>query len=65
MSAVISGPPAWHGTGGNREPAERLAELARAIGRLSPDWQRPERFFEMRSELAAQARKIARAVECG
>jgi len=64
MSAVISAPPAWHAAGGNLEPAKRLVELARQIGRLSPDWQRPERFFEMRSELAAEARQIARAVEC-
>lgn len=39
--------------------AERLAEVARALGRLSPDWQRPERFFERRSELAAEIRRLA------
>ena len=60
---MIPAPPAWRGTGGDREPAQRLVELARAIGRLAPDWRDPERFYELRSELAAEARKIARAVE--
>ena len=57
---------AWRGAGGDREPpspAERLATLAREIGRLTPDWQQPERFFETRSELAEEARRLARALE--
>ncbi len=36
-----------------------LAELAQRIGRLRPDWQNPERFFEARSEIAAELRRIA------
>ncbi len=57
---------AWRGTGGDREPAspaERLATLAREIGRLAPDWRCPERYYEMRSELAAEARRLARTLE--
>jgi hypothetical protein len=63
---MSASPPAWHGTGGGREaasPAERLVDLARQIGRLAPDWQQPERFFETRSELAEEARRLARALE--
>ncbi|HQT89048.1 MAG TPA: hypothetical protein PK677_10920 [Acidiphilium sp.] len=37
-----------------------LAELAQRIGRLRPDWQNPERFFESRSEIAAELRRLAR-----
>ncbi len=44
-------------------PAERLATLAREISRLAPNWQQPERFFEARSELAEEARKLARSLE--
>lgn len=38
--------------------ADRLAQLARRIGRLRPDWQNPERFFEERSELEHEVRQI-------
>ena len=57
---------AWRGTGADREPAspaERLVMLARAIGRLAPDWRDPERYYETRSELAEEARRLARALE--
>lgn len=63
---MIPRSPAWHGTGGDREPpspAERLATLAREIGRLAPDWRDPERYYEARSELAEEARRLARALE--
>jgi hypothetical protein len=36
-----------------------LLDLARRVGNLHPDWQRPERFFEARSELAAELRRLA------
>ena len=55
--------PPWRGTGGDREPSARLAELARAIGRLAPDWRDPERYYERRSELAEEARRLAMALE--
>jgi hypothetical protein len=56
--------PPWRGTGADREPAERpLAELARRIGRLSPDWRMPERYFERRSELAQELRRLARTLD--
>jgi hypothetical protein len=57
---------AWRATGGDRRdetPAERLATLAREIGRLAPNWRDPERYFETRSELAEKARRLARALE--
>ena len=57
---------AWRGAGGDREPpspAERLATLAREIGRLAPNWRDPERYYEMRSELAEEGRRLARALE--
>ncbi len=36
-----------------------LLDLARRVGNLRPDWQRPERFYEARSELAAELRRLA------
>ena len=63
---MIPRSPAWRGAGGDREassPAERLAILAREISRLAPDWQRPERYYEARSELAEEARKLADALD--
>lgn len=42
--------------------AERLRDLARGIGRLSPDWGNPERYFERRDELERAARQLAREV---
>ena len=56
----------WRATGADREapsPAERLATLARAIGRLAPDWRDPERYYEARSELAEEVRRLARTLE--
>lgn len=56
----------WRATGADREapsPAERLAILARAIGRLAPDWRDPERYYEMRSELAEEARRLAATLQ--
>lgn len=38
---------------------ERLDRLAQEIGRLRPDWQHPERFFQRRDELRREARSIA------
>jgi hypothetical protein len=64
--AMIPRSPAWRGAGADREassPAQRLAALAREIARLAPNWQQPERFFEARSELAEEARKLARSLE--
>jgi len=63
--SVIPNVPPWRATGGDREPAERLADLAAAIGRLAPDWRQPERYYERRSELAEEARRLARAMDSG
>jgi hypothetical protein len=42
------------------DPAVELVEIAQALGRLSPDWTRPERFFERRSDLVGRLRALAR-----
>ena len=44
-------------------PAPRLAELARQLGRLSPDWRNPERYFENRSEIERELRRLAKHLE--
>lgn len=44
-------------------PAPRLAELARRVGRLSPDWRNPERYFADRSEIERELRNLARQLE--
>lgn len=44
-------------------PAPRLADLARRVGRLSPDWRNPERYFADRSEIERELRKLAHQLE--
>jgi hypothetical protein len=44
----------------SRQLSDRMAELVRQIARLRPDWNHPERFFENRSEIETEARKIER-----
>lgn len=57
---------AWRGTGADREPPSP-ADVARLVvemaERLRPDWQRPERWHESKSELIAACRRLARALE--
>ena len=43
--------------------AQQLHDLSRAVRRLRPDWQHPERYFEQRSEIAAQMTAIALRME--
>ena len=43
--------------------AARLRDLAGRIGRLLPDWQKPERFFESRSDLAGELHRLATEAE--
>ena len=43
-------------------PAEALLKLAERVRWLLPNWQRPERFFEARDELAAELRRLARTL---
>lgn len=45
--------------------AERLTELANQVRRLSPDWTRPERFYERRSEIAGELRRVAAEADPG
>lgn len=41
------------------DPAAELADIARAVTRLSPEWQQPERFHEAKSEISARLRRLA------
>lgn len=43
--------------------AHRVEALARRVGRLRPDWSNPERYFEDRSEIERELRRLARALE--
>lgn len=44
-------------------PASSLRQLARAVGRLRPDWQNPERYFADRSEIEHAMRRLANQIE--
>jgi hypothetical protein len=50
-----------------RCPSEplNLDELARRVGRLAPSWQRPERFYRQRDDLADALHQIARGSLAG
>lgn len=41
-------------------PSSRVLDAARRIGRLSPDWSNPERYFENRSEIEHELKRLAR-----
>lgn len=43
----------------------RLLHLARELGRLSPDWRDPERYFENRSEIEHKLKRLARELREG
>lgn len=40
--------------------ADRVAELVRRVADLRPNYQRPEQFFEDRSEIETEAKRIER-----
>jgi hypothetical protein len=42
---------------------QTIMALARRIGRLSPDWRNPERYFENRSEIERDLRRLAKQLE--
>lgn len=44
-------------------PAPRLADIARRLGQLRPDWGNPERYFENRNEIERDMRRLARQLE--
>lgn len=46
-------------------PADRLRSLSRQIGRLSPNWQNPETFFEDRDQIERAMRALANEVARG
>lgn len=41
----------------------RLAAVAKRVGRLRPDWNNPERYFEDRSEIERDLRRLAKDME--
>jgi hypothetical protein len=45
---------------GRHSELSDLHELARQVGRLVPSWQRPERFYRQRDDLADALHRIAR-----
>jgi len=47
------------------DPLPSLDEMIRRLQRLRPCWQRPESFFEARSELAHDLRQLARSGSSG
>ncbi|MBO9579863.1 MAG: hypothetical protein J7498_03135 [Sphingobium sp.] len=42
--------------------ADRALNVAQRLGRLSPDWQNPERYFERRDELRREMLALARQI---
>lgn len=44
-------------------PHHRLSALARRLGQLRPDWRHPERYFENRSEIERELRRLAKHLE--
>lgn len=43
--------------------AQTIRQAARRLGRLSPDWRNPERYFENRDEIERELMKLARVME--
>lgn len=46
-----------------RRSAEIARNIAQDVARLSPDWNNPQRFFENRSEIEHQLRRLARDLD--
>lgn len=46
-----------------RPAADALRDNAHDVARLSPDWNNPQRFFETRSEIEHQLRRLARDLD--
>lgn len=46
-------------------PAPRIADLARRVGRLTPDWRNAERYFAERQEIERDLQRLAREVARG
>lgn len=45
------------------QASSELRDLAREVGRLRPDWQNPERYFEQRDEVRHRLQRLARELE--
>lgn len=59
-----------HTHDGNRSTRPQVApssleRIAKHLGRLSPDWRNPERYFENRSEIEHTLRRLARELSEG
>ena len=67
FSAARGNPATGHDSAINPEQTavEAITAVARRVARLRPDWQRPERFFEERSDLAEALRRLARTMGKG
>lgn len=46
-----------------RRSAEIVRDIAHDVARLRPDWNNPQRFFETRSEIEHQLRRLARDLD--
>ncbi|AHE55898.1 hypothetical protein [Sphingomonas sanxanigenens] len=46
-----------------QHPPDRIREIADRLGRLRPDWRNPERFFENRSDLEHDLRRLAKEID--
>jgi hypothetical protein len=44
-------------------PASMIRDIAQRVGRLTPDWRDPERYFERRDEIERELRRVARLIE--
>ncbi len=44
-------------------PVHQVLDLARELGRLSPDWSNPQRYFEERSEIEHKLKRLAREMQ--
>lgn len=40
-------------------PDSKVLDLAKQVGRLTPDWRDPERYFQNRSEIEHKLRRLA------
>ncbi|AHE57417.1 hypothetical protein [Sphingomonas sanxanigenens] len=46
-----------------RAPPHRIREIADRLRRLRPDWSNPERYFENRSDLEHDLRRLAKEID--
>jgi hypothetical protein len=49
-------------TQNGKQPCHQLVAIADRLERLRPDWTRPDRYFDERSELLNDLRTVARSI---